>query len=96
LHSCYGVDYIRRQPIGVIKRLLKAAKYKEDEDAAWDVWLMKFLANRFLGGEIKPFDEYIKGAKEIQTITNEEYDDIIKKAEESKERHQLSMLKRVK
>jgi hypothetical protein len=82
--------------VGVVKKLLLAAKHKENEDAAWDLWLQDYVVKRIAGGKIKPFEEYLSTVNNPQPITEEEYSDIIARAEQSKHRHQKSMLKRVK
>ena len=42
LHSFYSLDYILKLPIKNITRLLIKAREKQEEDMAWDVYLILY------------------------------------------------------
>lgn len=42
LHSYYDFNFVTRQPITIINRMLKKAKEKKDKKEMRDIWLAKY------------------------------------------------------
>lgn len=88
LHSKYDYDYLKRQPIKVITQLLISARKNENENKAWSMWLIEYLASSLAGNKIPDFNTCLANAEAKSEPINEvEYEDILKKAEKAKQKH---------
>jgi hypothetical protein len=96
LHSSFSYDYLRRQKISIVSRLLDHARNAEIENRAWERWLVLYHVSQLAkSSNLLPFEAYMEKIKRSsqQAITEDEYEAIIHKAEETKAMHQ-QMLKR--
>ena len=94
MHCGYGLEYVRRQPIPMVRRLLITALEKREEGKAWEMWLALYPHMILPQPGAKrpplkfiPFSKFYEGqsAPRNDELTAEQ---IIVKFEDIKNRHQ--------
>jgi len=88
-----------RQKIGILTKLLLDAYKQEMKQRTWDMWIVDYLVSHFDENQhVIPFDDYFDNytsqTRIKDTPSQEEYDNIINRAQKAKERHQKAIRKR--
>jgi len=93
LHSHYSYDYLKRQKPQILTKLLVHSRSSEIKQKAWEKWLVLYHASQFIPNfSLQNFETYIKEDMPVDDeISDDEYDRIMKNAEEAKARHQKAM-----
>lgn len=86
LHSKYSLDFVMKNKISIVNRLLIKAIEEENKEKVWDIWVTLYKEmdkKNFVTFE----DFYTKMTANSNNSTTLSADDIIAKAEEIKKRH---------